>query len=314
MELRPEMVRAFADTFIHRADIVPFQQPQGHYVSLKKPLTHPLVEGHLRGHITIGAYALDTYSRAHWICLDADTDAVWSQTLNMAANLTSEGLTPYIEPSRRGGHLWLFTPPLSGLAARAFGKQLIADYQLPNEMELYPRQNKLVTGPGSLVRLPLGVHRKSGKRYHFLTLAGIPLAPTIREQIAILSNPKRVPDDYIQETLQRAPQTRLHPPTPPFSALPDIRADTASAWIKSRISAMEYISWHVELDNRGRAHCPFHDDAHQSFGVNAQGNYWSCFAGCGGGSVIDFAMKWRERHGQDGSFTATVRAMRRELD
>ena len=29
-------------------------------------------------------------------------------------------------------------------------------------------------------------------------------------------------------------------------------------------------------------------DLHPSFGVNTEGNYWHCFAGCGGGSVIDF--------------------------
>jgi DNA primase len=39
--------------------------------------------------------------------------------------------------------------------------------------------------------------------------------------------------------------------------------------------------------------CPFHNDQHPSLGVNAEKNYWYCFAGCGGGSVIDFWMKWR---------------------
>ncbi|MHA2433799.1 MAG: CHC2 zinc finger domain-containing protein, partial [Candidatus Thorarchaeota archaeon] len=29
-------------------------------------------------------------------------------------------------------------------------------------------------------------------------------------------------------------------------------------------------------------------------GVNDEGNYWHCFAGYGGGSVIDFWMNWRE--------------------
>ena len=27
--------------------------------------------------------------------------------------------------------------------------------------------------------------------------------------------------------------------------------------------------------------------------MNTQGNYWNCFAGCGGGSVIDFWMLLR---------------------
>jgi DNA primase len=27
--------------------------------------------------------------------------------------------------------------------------------------------------------------------------------------------------------------------------------------------------------------------------VSDEGNYWHCFAGCSGGSVIDFWIKWR---------------------
>jgi len=32
-----------------------------------------------------------------------------------------------------------------------------------------------------------------------------------------------------------------------------------------------------------------------------------------GGSTIDFWTKWRETHGEDGSFTATVRALAETL-
>ncbi len=52
----------------------------------------------------------------------------------------------------------------------------------------------------------------------------------------------------------------------------------------------------------------FHDDHHASFGVNDEGNYWHCFAGCGGGSVIDFWMKWRKC-----DFTTVVRELAKVL-
>jgi DNA primase len=35
------------------------------------------------------------------------------------------------------------------------------------------------------------------------------------------------------------------------------------------------------------------DDHHFSFSVNAEKNYWHCFAGFRGGSLIDFWMKWQ---------------------
>ena len=44
----------------------------------------------------------------------------------------------------------------------------------------------------------------------------------------------------------------------------------------------------------GAGLCPFHEDQHMSFSVNAERNYWHCFSGCGGGSIIDFWMKWQD--------------------
>jgi hypothetical protein len=44
--------------------------------------------------------------------------------------------------------------------------------------------------------------------------------------------------------------------------------------------------------------CPFHDDHHPSLEVSDEGNYWNCFAGCGGGSVIDFWTEWKRSNHQ----------------
>ena len=68
---------------------------------------------------------------------------------------------------------------------------------------------------------------------------------------------------------------------------------TLSRRIKATISAYDLISQYVELSESGMGFCPFHDDRHSSFSVNIEGNYWHCFAGCGGGSIIDFWMKFR---------------------
>ena len=64
--------------------------------------------------------------------------------------------------------------------------------------------------------------------------------------------------------------------------------------IKDSIRAYDFIGEHVQLSASGRGLCPFHDDNRTSFSVNAEENYWNCFAGCGGGSIIDFWMKWQE--------------------
>ena len=79
--------------------------------------------------------------------------------------------------------------------------------------------------------------------------------------------------------------------------------------IKAHISVLEFVSQYVDLKTTSTGaigHCPFHDDENPSFGINDQENYWHCFAGCGGGSVIDFWSKWREKRDLDSSFLATI--------
>ena len=62
------------------------------------------------------------------------------------------------------------------------------------------------------------------------------------------------------------------------------------------MTVLEFGRRYVDLKpmkNGAIGRCLFHDDRRPSFGVNDAGNYWHCFTGCGGGSVIDFWMKWR---------------------
>jgi DNA primase len=83
--------------------------------------------------------------------------------------------------------------------------------------------------------------------------------------------------------------------------------------LKATVSVPDFVGRFVPLDRQGRGLCPFHDDQHQSFQVSAEGNFWHCYAGCGGGSIIDFWMKMREKQGQDGSFTETIKELREML-
>jgi DNA primase len=65
---------------------------------------------------------------------------------------------------------------------------------------------------------------------------------------------------------------------------------------------------YVDLSPAGLGLCPFHDDKVNSFGVNSEGNYWNCFAGGGGGSIIDFWMQYRKC-----DFTTAVKELTKML-
>jgi DNA primase len=88
------------------------------------------------------------------------------------------------------------------------------------------------------------------------------------------------------------------PPKVPLDRF-DEPTDTLSERIKTSVTVLEFVSQYVDLKPTGSGalgRCPFHDDHRPSFGVNDRENYWHCFAGCGGGSIIDF---WMKRRGCD---------------
>jgi len=325
LELDPQLTRAFAETFISRWDCYPRQVDNGTYIQMREPLTFPKITKHLTNArlgfkpFTIGAYALDEHSQARWVCFDADADHQWQHLRELSRILSVQDVPTYLEPSRRGGHLWLFTPLLSGKDIRTFARNLLAKYKIAEldeekkrKIEIYPKQDVLGEGAGSFVRLPLGVHLKTGQVYHFVDHQGLPIAPTIREQIRLLGQPQRIPQAFITSFLSNEVQVFPPPPKPPpeFKKYTPRHNEPLSEALKNAISVFDFVSRYVYLNEQGRGLCPFHDDHAKSFGVNKGRDYWHCFAGCGGGSIIDFWMKWREVHGQDSSFVATVKELR----
>ena len=193
------LAEGLANTFIQRRDLYARQMDDGRYVCVPRPLKPGHLLAHLRGELTLGVYVLDAQSRARFVAYDADDDQRMGQLTAMAASLADQGVPGYLERSRRGGHLWLFLPQaVPGKLAREFGQGLLSRYGI-GEVELFPKQDRLKDGPGSLIRLPFGVHRKTGQRYGFITPDGQPLAPTLSEQIRLLSAPQTVPMSFFEE-------------------------------------------------------------------------------------------------------------------
>lgn len=334
VELDPHLTRAFAETFISRWDCYPLQIEKGTYTQVREKLTLSHIFKHLTNArlgfkpFTIGAYALNEKSQAKWVCFDADAEQQWAELWRLARSLREANVPTYLEPSRRGGHLWLFTPLLSGSDIRQFARRLLVMEKITEygedrkrRIEIYPKQDVLGEGAGSFVRLPLGVHQKTGQVYHFVDFEGKPIAPTVREQLALLGQPNRVSQEFVNAILAQEIEVPAPPPkpSPKFKKRKVRHNEPLSESLKHAISVFDFVSRYVDLNEQGRGLCPFHDDHEKSFAVNKQRNYWHCFAGCltsdgnKGGSIIDFWMKWREVHGQDSSFATTVKELREML-
>ena len=276
--------------FIQRHDVYAQQLDDGRYICVHEPLTYALIKAHLSGTITLGSYLLAEDNTARYLVLDADDEPSWERVRQMADGLRECGIPSYLEQSRRGGHLWFFFQrPIQAALARSFAHTLIERHQLP-PIEVYPKQDTLKDGPGSLIRLPFGIHRASGQRYGFVDPEGHRLAPTIRAQIALFEHVATVPNVHLR-SLERPD---FGPPNPVAPMASVEEGAPVSERIKGAISVFDFVSRYVALSDGGVGSCPFHDDKHPSFSVNRERNYWSCFAGCGGGSVIDFWMKREE--------------------
>lgn len=262
------------ETYVNRKDCIAFQTDSGSYYCKYVPVTPELIHEHLCGRCTLGVYTLSKESTAKYVVLDADNEENY---VKLGEIFKSFEAPSYLEQSRRGGHLWFFfEEPIEGKLARNFGLRIAEMFSV--QAEVFPKQT-VSKGPGSCIRLPFGTHLKSHARYYFPGFA------SREEELVEMANPaRRVNLETIKKYQYEEPKERKWTKQ---------ENDMLPLWeaVKRNISVYQLVSMFVELDKKGKGHCPFHSDDKPSFSVNIKDNYWHCFAGCGGGSVIDFWMK-----------------------
>ncbi len=168
------------------------EKKQG-YVPVRRPMTLEDVQEHLKGYKTYGIYLLRSDSTVKVAVIDVDIIPQFRQKTKYTAEdkdllrrernyilsripeLSQQiGLVPLIEFSGgKGYHFWYFfkEPVEASIVRRILSpivNQLNKDISAFH-LELFPKQDKLQgKGFGNLVKLPLGIHRLSGKKSYFL--------------------------------------------------------------------------------------------------------------------------------------------------
>lgn len=281
-----------ARRFIQRWDLYAQQLDNGRYLCIHEPLTTERLISHLQGEITLGTYILNQRDEARFVVFDADDPHGFDRLAYLAERLANEGVPSYLEASRRGGHLWLFfRHPLPGMQAREIGLGIQSEHKI-EQLEVFPKQYQLGDGPGSLIRLPFGIHRSSGARYPFFDVFRQSLGKSVTQQILSLQQVKHVPPQTLERYTSLIPRVHDREVRKELPSKNDSLADR----VKASVNTIDFLSNYIELTPTSSGAvglCPFHDDHRPSLGVNETGNYWHCFAGCGGGSIIDFWVKWR---------------------
>src|SRR5215469_3556523 len=180
----------FIDTFVSRRDDFALQRSDGGYVRVGRPLAVQDVRAHLAGAYTLGSYVIDEQGNCRYAVFDADSEDGLDRLHAVQCQLQAVGILSYLEQSRRGGHLWMFlVEPVRASHVRAWLLPFC-----PAGIEFYPKQDE-GKGYGSLMRVPLGVHRLSGKRYPFVVWdpsGMVPIATSIQAALVWLERLERI--------------------------------------------------------------------------------------------------------------------------
>lgn len=167
------------------------------YTPVNEPLSPAVAKAHLLGQYTVGVYPVRQNQTVRFLAFDFDAakgtrDQVaqgtrqWEAALRLvhaaAVRLlevaAAEGLTGLLEDSGwKGRHVWFFfTSAVPAASARQLAERLLARLPaLPPEVsvEVFPKQAQLRPEQlGNLIKLPLGVHRVTGRRSLFLHADG----------------------------------------------------------------------------------------------------------------------------------------------
>jgi len=156
---------------------VPYYPARDWSTKQPKPLDDGAVRMHLNGDITISLYAINPETqRSKWVAIDADFDGSLEALLQLQWELKQDGVEAALEQSRRGGHLWVLgAAPLLASECRIYVYNLALRLGVPVKggglkegIEVFPRQDRLEDGEfGNAIRAPLGVHRRTNRRYWF---------------------------------------------------------------------------------------------------------------------------------------------------
>ncbi|HLC15252.1 MAG TPA: CRISPR-associated primase-polymerase type A1 [Thermodesulfovibrionia bacterium] len=164
------------------------------YTPVHEPFTLKVAEHHILGNLTAGVYPIRMDNTVNFIAFDLDLpkfvinkaisqESQWKRAMDRlhreACRLidlaSAHDIPIYLEDSGfKGRHGWIFLEtPVPADTAKKFGEILLS--QMPGghasevQIEIFPKQGRVIKGSlGNLIKLPLGFHRRTGKRSLFI--------------------------------------------------------------------------------------------------------------------------------------------------
>lgn len=205
---------------------------QGGYSPVREPVTPRVLQNHIFGNITVGVYPVRQDGTSLFFALDLDIgkkaiervrahpreardlkSALHVHCMHLAAFFRESGIEPLLEDSGyKGRHLWVFLKQpetcdvLFRLGVR-LGLLLRPD-EPDLHLEFFPKQPKVApTGVGNLIKLPLGIHRRTGRRSAILDAEGLPVREPFRALRAVVPATQQ----QLYDLIERARKLPLPP-------------------------------------------------------------------------------------------------------
>lgn len=257
------------------------------YIKQRRPLDVDAVRMHLNGDITINLYAINPRTQSSkWVAIDADYDGSLEALFQLQWELRQDGIEAALEQSRRGGHLWIFgETPLVASQCRIYIYNLALRLGVPVKggglkegLEVFPRQDKIEDGAyGNAIRAPLGIHRKSDRRYWFYEADLTP-----ERQLAYLKGLKKLTADDLNALTQGMELPQAYRPPAPVPFVP--RAPFPG---QREFRILDYVTTTGKQDSRNwKAQCPScaqagRDKSRDNLGIKiSDSRFYVCRAGC----------------------------------
>jgi hypothetical protein len=162
------------------------------YSPVREPFTVREARNHLLGSITAGVYLVRLDNTVTVFAIDVDITKraiaaargsveearrlkglAGAEARRLHDQLAALGIASLLEDSGyKGRHLWIFLEdPEPASVVRQFGTLVLSRFGVASRdlhAEFFPKQASVASGIGNLIKLPLGIHRKNGRRSRLL--------------------------------------------------------------------------------------------------------------------------------------------------
>lgn len=210
------------------------------YSPIHEPLTPAVIRNHLLGVYTVGVYPIRLDGTATFFAVDLDInktalqrahgdppyaqqlrDTLRCEAARLLQTLRDLGFSPLFENSGyKGRHFWVFLEePETAETLHLLGRLFLGQQtrQIPDglHLEFFPKQAGVKQqGLGNLIKLPLGIHRRTGRRSQLLDDQGRPIDRPLEALRRVVRTPRSVLYAALERLKAALPQGAADAPTP----------------------------------------------------------------------------------------------------